>query len=609
MAAFTSTDVFVGSVGRGPGAAGSDWYTSVWIHNPGTAPATVTAYLLLRNQTNPTPATQTITVQPGETRRIDNVVETLFGQTNSFGAMRFTSVSKILVNARIYNKPGGAADNDSSGQNFDGIPSSFAVAAGQSTIVLGVHQTNPFDASQFRYNYGFVETAGGSGLARVAAFDSAGASVGTKDYSFGPYEARQFGIVDVVPSVNSTNLRLTVSVVSGTGRVIAFGSGIANHTNDPTTFDMSFRDELLAGPPVATSVTHDATLTGDGSTAAPLGVANLGVGASKINSTGGAVGNVLTATAGGGTAWQAAPAPFALPFAGTGAPATSAVFRVTNSSTSSGTSAIVGISSSAAWGVTGMTDVGIGVRGEATGFGSGVVARSENGDGLAALSVGGVGIESTAFSKESIHGRSSESHGVWGESNGNNGYGVLGINNAGNHAGLLGTLGYAGDFVGDVRVKGNLSKFGGSFTIDHPLDPEHKTLSHSFVESPDMKNVYDGVVVTDGGGAAIVDLPEWFEALNRDFRYQLTVIGRFAQAIIETEIEGNRFTIRTDHPNVKVSWQVTGIRRDPWAERHRIAVEQDKPAEEQGLYLAPEVYGQPREKDVFWARHPELIHK
>src|SRR6266540_5292495 len=275
FAAFSGTDVFVGAAGRGPGAAGSDWYTSVWIHNPGGAPATVVAYLLLRNQTNPSPASQTITVQPGETRRIDNVVETLFG-VNAFGALRFTSANRIVVNARIYSKLLGAADSDSAGQSFDGVPSSFAIGAGQSAVVLGAHQTAPFDASLFRYNFGFVETAGGSGTMRAVASDASGATLGTKDYAVGPFEARQFGIADVVPGLSSTNVRLTISIVAGTAKVIAFGSGIANRSNDPTTFDMSFRDELLAGPAAPSSVKHDTSLTGDGSDASPLGVAGAG---------------------------------------------------------------------------------------------------------------------------------------------------------------------------------------------------------------------------------------------------------------------------------------------------------------------------------------------
>ena len=92
--------------------------------------------------------------------------------------------------------------------------------------------------------------------------------------------------------------------------------------------------------------------------------------------------------------------------------------------------------------------------------------------------------------------------------------------------------GYAAWFNGNVNVDGNLSKAGGSFKIDHPLDPANKYLYHSFVESPDMMNIYDGNVTTDAHGDAVVELPEWFETLNRDFRYQLTVIGQFAQAIV-----------------------------------------------------------------------------
>jgi hypothetical protein len=64
-----------------------------------------------------------------------------------------------------------------------------------------------------------------------------------------------------------------------------------------------------------------------------------------------------------------------------------------------------------------------------------------------------------------------------------------------------------------------------SFKIDNPLDPANKYLCHSFVESPDMKNVYDGVVVLDRKGKAEIELPDWFGALNKDFRYQLTAIG------------------------------------------------------------------------------------
>ncbi|GMU42173.1 MAG: hypothetical protein IT479_14020 [Xanthomonadales bacterium] len=156
----------------------------------------------------------------------------------------------------------------------------------------------------------------------------------------------------------------------------------------------------------------------------------------------------------------------------------------------------------------------------------------------------------------------------------------------------------AGLFNGNVQVTGTLSKGGGSFQIDHPLDPENKYLYHSFVESPDMMNLYNGNLTTDSEGYASVQLPDWFEALNRDFRYQLTVIGSFARAMVAEEVKGNRFAIRTDAPHVKVSWLVTGVRQDAWAERNRIPVEQDKADADKGRYLHPQAHGQPADKSI-----------
>lgn len=166
---------------------------------------------------------------------------------------------------------------------------------------------------------------------------------------------------------------------------------------------------------------------------------------------------------------------------------------------------------------------------------------------------------------------------------------------------------YAGYFMGDVHVSGTLSKPGGSFEIDHPLDPANKILRHSSMESPDMMNVYNGNVTTDASGYANIQLPAYFEALNKDFRYQLTVIGQFAQAMVSQEIQNNNFTIQTDKPNVKVSWQVTGVRKDPWAGKNRIIVEEEKSLETRGYYLTPGAYNLPQTRSIEWALHPEMM--
>ena len=175
--------------------------------------------------------------------------------------------------------------------------------------------------------------------------------------------------------------------------------------------------------------------------------------------------------------------------------------------------------------------------------------------------------------------------GVYGEAyGGSTSYGIYGIANSA-------STNWAGFFSGNVHVTGTLSKGGGSFKIDHPLDPTNKNLYHSFVESPDMMNIYNGNVITDASGYATITMPDWFEALNKEFRYQLTVIGDFAQAIISQEIQNNQFTIRSDKPNIKVSWQVTGIRHDKFAEKYRIPVEENKTGKDVGKYLHPDAYG------------------
>jgi hypothetical protein len=129
--------------------------------------------------------------------------------------------------------------------------------------------------------------------------------------------------------------------------------------------------------------------------------------------------------------------------------------------------------------------------------------------------------------------------------------------------------------------------------MDHPLDPANRYLAHASVASPDMLDIYNSNITTDSKGRATVILPTYFEALSRDFRYQLTTVGQFAQVFVANEIKNNSFVIATDKPNVKVSWQVTGVRNDAFSKAHRIMVESDKPADERGKYLHPKELGQP----------------
>jgi hypothetical protein len=170
-----------------------------------------------------------------------------------------------------------------------------------------------------------------------------------------------------------------------------------------------------------------------------------------------------------------------------------------------------------------------------------------------------------------------------------------------------GSQGWAGNFTGSVNIAGTLFASAKSFRIDHPLDPANKYLNHASTESSEMMNIYSGNVVTDKLGLATVSLPSWFEVINTDFRYQLTVVGEFAQAIIRNKIAAGHFTIMTNVPAVEVSWMITAIRQDPYARANPLVVEELKPARERGFYQHPELYGQPDSKQTEHGRHPQVF--
>lgn len=225
-------------------------------------------------------------------------------------------------------------------------------------------------------------------------------------------------------------------------------------------------------------------------------------------------------------------------------------------------------------------------------------------NGVATASTFGVGVQGTG--------------GGWGVIGNGGTYGVYALNGAGGGYGVFGDDGgfaaafavfgqatgtgsYAGYFSGDLYVSGSITAGTKDFRIDHPLDPPNMWLVHSCVESPERTNVYSGTVTTDGNGEAEVRMPAYFEALNTDFRYQLTAIGGPAPGLhIKSEVRGNCFVIAGAGPGQRVSWQVTGVRQDAYSRANPLRVECEKRPTERGLFAFPAAHGQPAERGIDW---------
>ena len=271
-----------------------------------------------------------------------------------------------------------------------------------------------------------------------------------------------------------------------------------------------------------------------------------------------------------------------------------------------GVGAVVGRNDSSGSGVRGFcTKTGIGVLGQSgISGGTGVAGVFQNLNAANfsnVLEVSGNGSGNTIYAST----LSTANAAIRAFCSGTNGNGIISTaSTGGNPFAIWGIsnnpTGFAGYFTGNVHVLGTLSKSMGSFKIDHPVDPANKYLIHSFVESPDMMNIYNGNVVTDAKGVAVVKLPGYFEAENMDFKYQLTILDetRFAQARVAKKISNNQFVIVTDKPNIEVSWAVTGVRNDAYAKAHRIVPEVEKLGEERGRYLTPLEHGKTAEMGV-----------
>lgn len=217
-------------------------------------------------------------------------------------------------------------------------------------------------------------------------------------------------------------------------------------------------------------------------------------------------------------------------------------------------------------------------------------------DGFQALNVGDDGVYVSSAGDDSFQSSRPAGDGFFSVSSGDDGFAAA--DSQGDGIYITNSVGRAGFFGGNVEITGTLTKAAGTFKIDHPLDPENKTLSHSFVESPDMMNIYNGNIVLNEKGTAIVQLPNWFNALNKDFRYQLTCIGGFAQVYISKKINNNQFEIAGGQPGLEVSWQITGVRNDAYAQKFRTPVEEKKSEVQKGYYLQPKAYNKTYEKSI-----------
>jgi hypothetical protein len=245
LATVPGTDLYVPAVGHGLGQTVNGvqawWRGDVWIFNPSTSQsATVDIYLLLRNQGNPNPAVRRITVNPGETRYLPDIVYNNFSLDNTYGGLRIASSIPVVVSGRSYdaNVTVVGKSRGSAGQFFSGVPADLAIGLGDSTDVIGLDQDGFQTSGTWRSNLAFVETTGNPVDLTIYRIDSGGTVQGSIAQHLEGRQVTQINyVITAILSTTGTNQRIRVAVTGGAGRVIANASRVENLSGDPATIE------------------------------------------------------------------------------------------------------------------------------------------------------------------------------------------------------------------------------------------------------------------------------------------------------------------------------------------------------------------------------------
>lgn len=375
-----------------------------------------------------------------------------------------------------------------------------------------------------------------------------------------------------------------LQTISKTGSTVTLSNGGGSFTDDNTMQTLS-----IAGNQLSISSGNTVTLPSGGGGTLDNAYDFGGAGAGRtINVDAAEVQMLCTTSNGIALRTTNSSTGVAIIAATTTAGNTFSAIQSSTNSTSSNAAAVIGNTTGNAWGVSGQ--VAASATAQAAVYGSNL--RTSGGHGVMGIGFNGVVGQTNYSSGYALYAENYDNIAPLGDGAGVAGRGFYGV---------FGEDRYLGTVAGAMGVysNGDLAASGGKlFQIDHPQDPENKFLRHFSVESNEVLNMYRGTTAFDANGEAVVELPTYFDAINRNVSYQLTPIGDYAPLFIKQKVQNGKFVIGGGKAGMEVSWTVHAERNDAYYQQYpeKRAVELEKRPDQKGTYLMPQLYGQPAEK-------------
>ncbi|HVT45471.1 MAG TPA: hypothetical protein VMT00_13905 [Thermoanaerobaculia bacterium] len=207
---------------------GANWRTDMRVFNA-TASA-VQASLIFYPDTSPgSPLTRQITLNPGEVRMMNNLLEATFGVTNTKGAVHVVTQepTSLVTTARTYDQ----LDSGTRGQFIGGVTPDAAIGVNDRALqLLQLEQS-----ARYRTNLGITEVTGAAAIVEITAIVPGAAAAPVLTMGIPGNQAAQISriLAQMVPG-DTYNARITVKVIGGSGKVVAYASVVDAHTSDPT---------------------------------------------------------------------------------------------------------------------------------------------------------------------------------------------------------------------------------------------------------------------------------------------------------------------------------------------------------------------------------------
>jgi hypothetical protein len=208
----------------------ASWRSDIRLFNPATSAVTATLTYFPQPGAAPASGTKQITIPAGQVMPIDNALQQLFALTNSGGSLLVTTptTSKLTVTARTYNQ----TSSGTYGQFIPAVTPAASVGLSDNHVL----QLLQLEASdKLRTNVGLVETNGSPVTVEITAIPPDSKVAPKTQVTLAANQFIQFN--DLLKSFGLGtvyNARVTVKVLSGSGRVTAYASVIDAATQDPT---------------------------------------------------------------------------------------------------------------------------------------------------------------------------------------------------------------------------------------------------------------------------------------------------------------------------------------------------------------------------------------